>query len=123
MPSQPPASSISVGARLGCLYAVLLSLSMAFVISVGSVMGDCVPGPGCHDDDGASIRSGLLRAAPIVLMFGAAASLIFAGAYALFHRRLSPRALWIFLTFATLALAWISFEPAFELYFWWWSNN
>ena len=118
-PQQSSPSSVRGGRRFGCLFAVLLSGAMGFVIFVGSVMGDCSPGPGCHDDDGAVIGGGLLQAVPIILAFGAAAWLILSVAHALLQERLSPTALNILLTLVTLALVWISFDPAFELYFWW----
>src|SRR5947209_7810863 len=106
-------------ARYGFLFAALLGLGMGFVIVVGSSMGDCPPGPGCHDHDGARIGSSLLRAAPIVLVFAAGASLLLSAVHGFLSERLSPAALNLLMAVLTLALVSMSFGPAFELFLRW----
>lgn len=119
MSTEPESASSSLrsGGAFGCLFSLLLGLAMGFVIFIGSVMGDCEPGPGCHDNDDAVIAGGLLQAAPIVLGFGLGAWLVLSGLHALLRGRMSPLALNGLLSILTVALAWLCFEPAFELFF------
>ena len=103
----------------GCLFATVLGLSMGFVVFVGSVIGDCEPGAGCHDNDGLRILQGLLVALPIVCLLAAGAWLISTVLQAALGRILPQPVLSILLVAVTLALVWYCFDPAFEVFFWW----
>ena len=91
---------------------------MVFVIFVGSVMGDCTPGPGCHDHDGAWILHSLLLALPIVASGAILVWLVSSMLRHLLNGRVHPLALNGALTAATHATVWFAFSPAFELFFW-----
>ena len=104
--------------RFGCGFAVLLAAAMAFVIFLGTVLGDCMPDDPCHRDDGASIGRALLQAVPIVLAFALAAWLIMAAVRASFGDRLGAAASNALLALLMLVLVWASLRPAFDIFFW-----
>lgn len=91
---------------------------MGFVIFVGGVMGDCTPGPGCHDHDGALIIGHLLFALPIIAGGTTAVWFVSSLLHTLLKGLLPPVALNALLVAFTLAVVCFSFQPAFELFFW-----
>ena len=101
----------------GCWYAVLLGLGIAFIDFVGTVMGDCEPGPGCHDHDAALIGVGLLKAALIAAVFGAVVWLLVAIIRLMIGSRLNAIVANCLLGALVLALLWASFSPAMDLWF------
>ncbi|MET0240521.1 MAG: hypothetical protein ABW184_11560 [Sphingobium sp.] len=96
------------------LFVALLWIAMAFVIAIGSIMGDCDPGPGCHDDDGARIGRALLMMTPVALGFGALCWSVLAGLHAMLATRISFSG-WL-LAITAADLAWVSLDPAFWLF-------
>ncbi|MGF7169226.1 hypothetical protein FHS91_000885 [Sphingobium xanthum] len=102
----------------GCLFTVLLGLGMAFTIFVGSVMGDCEPGPGCHDRDGLLIFKGWFLALPIVISFGAVCWLVFASIRTFLADFLGVWATNILFSMTAVALAWFGLDAAFGIFFW-----
>jgi hypothetical protein len=106
------------GMKFGVLYAVLLGLAMSLVIFVGSIIGDCDPGPGCHDNDTAAIGLGILKAMPIVAIFSI---LLCVGAGAvrrILDVRIGLRATTWLLAGLTVAAAWASFDLSMTLHIW-----
>ena len=103
----------------GCLFTIAIGIPMAFVLLLGNIMGDCEPGPGCHDHDGLHILQDLLVALPIVTAFAVGAWLLVALTRSLLRLKLPGTSLIVFLVAVTLALAWFSFYPAFNLFFEW----
>jgi hypothetical protein len=106
------------GMKFGALYAVLLGLAMSVVIFIGSVIGDCDPGPECHDNDAAVIGGGILSAMPIIALFS---TLLCAGAGTA-RRYLDDRiglhaTAWL-LGGLTVAAVWASFDLAMALHLW-----
>jgi hypothetical protein len=92
---------------------------MSFVIFVGNVMGDCEPGPGCHDHDGIHIMQDLAVALPIAAVLGAGMWLVAAAVRAVFQPIIGERAAVLLLLALTLALVWFGFNPAFDAFFRW----
>ena len=82
-------------------------------------MGDCNPGPGCHDRDGIHILQGLGVALPITCLFAAAVWFAAAMLRAILSRFLPQSVLNVILFSVTLAVIWFGFDPAFRLFFWW----
>ena len=115
MASEPFRDHLNATRPFGCLSAALLGLGMSFVAFVGSVMGDCDPGPGCHDNDGAVIGYRLLITALIVLSIGAAFWFLSAVMRMLLQQRIGRVATNLFLTVVTLLIVWFGFAPAMEL--------
>lgn len=109
---------LRAGLPFGCLFAALLGAAMGFVTFVGSIMGDCAPGPGCHDDDGARIGHGLLLAMPIIvggaLVIWIVASLLLV----LLKDKVPPVVLNAVLAAFIVAIVWLAFRPAFDLFLW-----
>jgi hypothetical protein len=103
----------------GCLFAMVLSIPMTFVLLLGNIMGDCEPGPGCHDHDGLHILQDLLVALPIAAAFAVGSWLLTALLRALLRSKLPETVMAVFLVVVTLAFAWFSFDPAFNLFFGW----
>lgn len=103
----------------GCGLATLLALSMSFVIFLGNIMGDCEPGPGCHDNDGIHIMQDLAVALPIAVFLGIAMWFVAALLHAVLRPLIDTRLVHILLIGLTLALAWLAFDPAFETFFLW----
>lgn len=115
MASEPLRQHLNATRPFGCLLAVLLGLGMSSVVFVGSVMGDCDPGPGCHDNDGAVIGYGLLVTGLIALAMGAAGWFFSTLLRMLFHKKLGGVALNLLLAILTLLMVWFGFSPAMEL--------
>ena len=111
-------SFLRAGIPFGCLGAALLGVAMTLVIFIGSVMGDCDPGPGCHDHDGFIIARSLLLAAPVVLLVGFAITALAASADALLRDHMDGRARRALLSIVTVIAACLSFDPAFGLFSW-----
>lgn len=106
------------GARAyGCLFAVLLSLAMSFVVLLGIIMGDCDPGPGCHDNDGFHIMQALAVVLPIAAILGIGMWLLAASVRALVRPMMHEAAVRVLLVGLTITLVWVSFGPAFEAFF------
>lgn len=104
------------GMKFGALYAALLGLAMSFVIFVGSTIGDCDPGPGCHDNDAAVIGLGILTAVPIVAIFSMFLCLGAGSARRFLDDRIGLRATTWLLVGLTFAAAWASFDLAMMLH-------
>jgi hypothetical protein len=115
----PVRQNLKATSAFGCVFAVLLPGGMSFAIFVGSIMGDCDPGPGCHDNDGIHILSGLAVALPIAASLSVGMWLLAAAIRAALRPIMGERPLFLLLTALTLALAWFAFGPAFELFFRW----
>jgi hypothetical protein len=118
-----PNDRLRAAGPFGCLFAILLGIAMASVIFVGSVMGDCTPGPGCHDHDGSRIFQSLFIALPII--FGGAA-IVWLVSFALrcaLQSRVPPIVLNALLAVFTIAAVWFAFHPAFDLFFWFLGNQ
>lgn len=103
----------------GCLFAILLGAAMSFVIFLGNIMGDCPPGPGCHDHDGLHIVQDLAVALPMAALMGAGVWLLASAIRAVLQPVLGKRLVILLLVALTLALAWFGFQPAMELFFRW----
>jgi hypothetical protein len=103
----------------GCLFATLLGAAMSFVIFLGNIMGDCSPGPGCHDDDGVHILKDLAVALPIAAVLGAAMWLLAAAVRAALQPIVGERLVILLLVALILALVWFAFDPAMEIFFRW----
>lgn len=111
--SRPP---FHAGLPFGCLGAALLGFAMAFVILVGTIMGDCDPGPGCHDQDGFLIARSLLLAAPIVFVAGAAVTMLAAVAHCWLSARLDRAIVKGILSIGTVIVICLGFKGAFALF-------
>lgn len=103
----------------GCLFAILLGGAMSFVIFLGNIMGDCTPGPGCHDHDGVHILKDLAVALPIAAVLGAGVWLIASVIRKALRPIIGDMLLSVLLVALTLALAWFAFDPAMETFFRW----
>lgn len=114
----PISNRIRAAAPFGCLFAALLGVAMAFVIFVGSVMGDCSPGPGCHDHDGSRIVHSLFVALPIILSCAVVVGLVASVLRFALEGRVRPVLLNALLVSLTIAALWFAFRPAFDLFFW-----
>jgi hypothetical protein len=117
MPSEGLLQHFKATRPFGCLLAGLLGLGMGFVVMLGSVMGDCEPGPGCHDHDGTEILYGLFLTAVIVSGFGLAGWLVSALARMRLRPVISAPVTNAILTALIVLFAWACFEPAMELMF------
>ena len=106
------------GMKFGVLYAVLQGLAMSFVIFLGTVIGDCDPGPGCHDNDAVVIGLGILTAMPIIALFS---MILYAGAGCarsfLTDRIGSGVTVWL-LGKLTVVSVWVNFDLAMMLHMW-----
>lgn len=103
----------------GCLFAILLGGAMSFVIFLGNIMGDCTPGPGCHDRDALHIIEDLAVALPMAALMGAGVWLLASATRAVLQPVLGERVVILLLLALTLALAWFGFQPAMEAFFRW----
>lgn len=103
----------------GCLFAILLGGAMSFVIFLGNIMGDCTPGPGCHDHDGVHILKDLAVALPIAAVLGAGVWLLANIIRSALRPIIGDRLVSLLLFALTLALAWFAFNPAMETFFRW----
>lgn len=112
------ASILRRGMKFGALYAVLLGLAMSFVIFVGSTIGDCDSGPGCHDNDAAVIGLGILSAVPIIALFSMLLCVGAGSACRFLDDRIGSRAAKWLLAGLTVAAAWASFDLAMTLHIW-----
>lgn len=106
------------GMKFAALYAALLGLAMGFVIFVGSIIGDCNLGPGCHDNDAAAIGLGILTAVPIVALFSMLLCVSAGSARHFLDGRIGLRATAWLLVGLTVAAVWASFDLAMTLYIW-----
>lgn len=120
MKDAPPmnASILRRGMKFGMLYAILLGLAMSFVVFVGSTIGDCDPGPGCHDNDAAVIGLGILSAVPIIALFSMLLCVGAGSARRFLDDQIGPRAANWLLAGLTVAAAWASFDLAMTLHIW-----
>lgn len=109
---------VTTGSRaFGCLFAALLGGAMSFVIFLGNVMGDCEPGPGCHDNDGLHIFTDLAIALPIAAVLGAGVWLLASVVRMALRPLIDDRLASLILLVLTLALAWFAFDPTMETFF------
>ena len=115
----PVRQNLRAARAYGCLFATMLGAGMSFVVFLGNVMGDCEPGPGCHDHDGVHIARDLAVALPIAAVLGAGMWLLAAAVRAALQPVIGERAVILLLVALTLALVWFSFNPAFEAFFRW----
>jgi len=106
------------GMKFGVLYAVLLGLEMSFVIFVGSIIGDCDPGPGCHDNDTATIGLGILKAVPIIATFSMLLCVGAGSVRRILDDRIGLRTTTRLLAGLTVAAAWASFDLSLTLHVW-----
>lgn len=90
---------------------------MASVIFVGTIMGDCEPGPGCHDNDGAILAGPLLVLLLIVIVATGAVWLLCSILQRTLRDLVSPIAMNLFLTVLTLGLLWFGFDPLLKIFF------
>ena len=105
------------GARAyGCGLAVLLGGAMFLVIFLGTAMGDCTPGPGCHDHDGLHILKSLAVALPIAAVCGIGMWAAAAVMRTALRPLLGELPVALILTGLTLGAAWFGISPAFELF-------
>lgn len=113
-----PPDLIQRGAKFGLLYACLLGLAMTCVIFVGSVIGDCDPSPGCHDNDVAVTGLGILSAVPIITCAGMAVYVLAKFAHRWLEGRMSPHSTnWLLGGLAIMAV-WATFDLAMMLHVW-----
>ena len=103
----------------GCLFVALLGGAMSLVIFLGNIMGDCTPGPGCHDHDGVHILKDLAVALPIAAVLGAGVWLLASVVRTALRPIIGDRLVGLLLFALTLALAWFAFDPAMETFFRW----
>ena len=113
----PVRDNLKATRAYGCLFALLLGGALAVVVFLGNVMGDCSPGPDCHDNEGAHILADLSLALPIAAVLGVGVWLLTAALRAALRPFIAPRLLVVLLVALTLALVWFEFRPAFELFF------
>lgn len=111
-------NTIKQGAKFGLVYACLLGLAMSFVIFVGSIMGDCDPGPGCHDNDAAVIGRGILSALPIIIFASTAVCAGAGVARDYLAGRIGAKSTDWLLAGVTVGAAWGSFDLAMRLFMW-----
>jgi hypothetical protein len=103
----------------GCLFAALLGGAMSFVIFLGNVMGDCTPGPGCHDHDGVHILKDLAVALPIAALLGAGMWLLASVIRRALRPLIGDLLISVLLLVLTIALARLAFDPAMQTFFRW----
>ena len=103
----------------GCLFAVLVGGAMSFVIFLGNIMGDCTPGPGCHDQDGLNILKDLAVALPIAAVLGTVVWLLASVIRTALRPLISGWPVSLLLMALTVVLAWFAFDPAMEAFFRW----
>jgi hypothetical protein len=115
----PVRQNLKATRSYGCLFATLLGGSMSFVVLLGNVMGDCSPGPGCHDNDGVHIMKDLAVALPIAAVLGAGVWLLAAAIRASLQPIIGERLVILLLVALTLALVWFGSNPAMETFFQW----
>ena len=113
----PALGDLKATRTYGCLFATLLGLAMSFVVFLGNVMGDCEPGPGCHDNDDVQIMQDLAVVLPIAALLGTGMWLLAAVLRAVLRPMMHDVAVRVLLAALTLALVWVSFDPAFEAFF------
>lgn len=102
----------------GCLFAVLLGLAMSFIVFLGTVMGDCVAEePDCHSGDGLFIMQSLAVALPIAAFLGACMWLVATALRTVLRPLIPDWLIGVLLVGLTLFLVWLSFDPAFEVFF------
>ena len=97
------------------LYSVILALGLTAILVVGTSLGDCDPGPGCHDNDDAIIGSGLVLVLAITLAFGSAIWFLFSTVHRAAIRHLRPLLVDGLLYLLVILALLISFWPATEL--------
>ncbi len=115
--SDPAKGNLKAARAYGCLFATLLGLAMSFVVFLGNVMGDCEPGLGCHDNDGVHIMQDLAVVLPIAALLGIGMWLLAATLRAILCPMMHEVAVRVLLAGLTVALVWVSFDPAFETFF------
>lgn len=115
----PLRQNLKAGRAYGCLLATLLGGGMTFVIFLGNVMGDCTPGPGCHDHDGVHILKDLAFALPLAAALGAGMWLLASAIRAALRPILGEALVILLLVVLTLTLAWFGFSPTMEVFFRW----
>jgi hypothetical protein len=115
----PVRQNLKATRAYGCLLASLLGGAMSFVVFLGNIMGDCLPGPGCHDNDGVHIMKDLAVALPIAAVLGVGMWLFAAVVRAALQPIFGERLVILVLVALTLALAWFGFNPAMETFFQW----
>ena len=119
----PVRENLNATRGYGCLAATLLGGAMFFVVLLGNVMGDCEPGPGCHDHDLVHIIEDLAVVLPITAALGSGVWLLAAVIRAALQPIIGGRLVVLLLIVLTLALVWWGFNPAFEVFFWWTMPN
>ena len=81
-------------------------------------MGDCDPGPGCHDNDTAVIGRGMLFAFPIIALASMAVCVSAGIARHYLDGRIGANSTTWLLTIITVAAAWSTFDLAMLLHVW-----
>lgn len=99
----------------GCLAAFLLATGIGFVVFIGTLMGDCNPGPGCHDHDGLHILIGFGGAVIIAALIGIAGWLVSGLLRMVLWPLVGTVATSVLLVAVTLLIVLLSFLPAVEL--------
>jgi hypothetical protein len=100
---------------VGCLPATLVALGMGFVVFLGDTMGDCSPGPGCHDHDGLNILNDFAWTLAIAVSIGAASWLLSGTVRMIVRPLIGAVATIVVLVAISLLIAWLGFDPAMEL--------
>ncbi len=85
------------------------------VVFVGSIMGDCEPGPGCHDHDGLHILNGFAWTVAIAASVGVASWLVSGVLRMAVRPLIGSVSTTVVLISLTLVIVWFSFSPATEL--------
>lgn len=61
-----------IGTAFGCLAAFFLLSSVGVVVTVGTMLGDCMPGVDCHRDDQAHLAIAAVVVLLLAVLFGLA---------------------------------------------------
>ena len=99
----------------GCIPAALLAAGMGFIVLLGTTMGDCDPGPGCHDRDGLHILYAWSIVTVIASVFGVGSWLLFALLKMVMRSRLGAGTTNVILAAGVVLIVWFGFTPAMQL--------
>ena len=115
MSEVPFRQSLKETRLFGCIPAALLAASMGFIVFLGTTMGDCEPGPGCHDRDGLHIMYGWSIVTVIASVVGVGSWLLFAVLRMAMRSWLGAGVTNVILAAGAILIVWFGFTPAMQL--------